>query len=59
MEDPPLLVGAVNVMVAEPEVELDAASEVGAPGTVAGVTADDAVDRSEVNNAFVAVALNV
>jgi hypothetical protein len=46
-------------MVAEPDEELVAATEPGGPGTVAGVTADDAVDGSELNSALLAIALNV
>ena len=56
---PPFTSGAVNETVAAPAVVTAAATEVGVFGTVAGVAADDAVDRSEVNNALVAVALNV
>ena len=56
---PPLFTGAVNETVAAPAVVTDADTDVGAFGTVAGVTAVDAVDKSEVSEALVAVALNV
>ena len=57
--DPPLLVGAVNVTVAAPEAELVAATDVGAPGTVAGTTLDEAVDAEEVNSPLFAVTAKV
>jgi hypothetical protein len=56
---PPSLVGAVMDMVAEPEVLLETLTATGTPGSVAGVTAIDAVDKSEVKDALLAVALNV
>ena len=56
---PPLFAGAVNETVAAPAVVTAADTDVGAPGSVAGVAAIDAVDRSEVSEALVAVALNV
>ena len=56
---PPLFAGAVNETVAAPAVVTDADTDVGAPGSVAGVAASDAVDKSEVSEALVAVALNV
>ena len=56
---PPLFVGAVNETVAAPAVLTAADTDVGAPGSVAGVAAIDAVDKSEVSEALVAVALNV
>ena len=40
-----MLAGAVSEMVAEFGVEVVAVTEVGAPGTVAGVTDDDATER--------------
>jgi hypothetical protein len=46
-------------MVAEPEVLLETLTATGALGSVAGVTANDAVDNSEVNEVLLAVALNV
>jgi hypothetical protein len=57
--DPPLLAGAVNVTVAEPDAVLDAETDVGAPGTVAGTTLDDALDADEVNKPLFAVTANV
>jgi hypothetical protein len=57
--DPPLLTGAVNSTVAEPDVELVAVIEVGASGTVAGTTLDDAVDADEVNKPLLAVTAKV
>jgi hypothetical protein len=57
--DPPLLAGAVTVTVAEPDAVLDAETDVGAPGTVAGTTLDDAVDADEVNKPLFAVTANV
>ena len=56
---PPLFAGAVNETVAAPAVVTAADTDVGAPGSVAGVAAIDAVDKSEVSEALVAVALNV
>ena len=56
--DPPSL-GAVNAIVAEPEVVLLAVTEVGALGTVAGTTLDDEVDGDDVNNPLLAVTANV
>jgi hypothetical protein len=52
-------VGAVNVIVAEPDVVLAAATDVGAPGTVAGTTLDEAVEADEVNKPLFAVTANV
>ena len=51
---PPLATGGVKVTVAvsSPTVAI---SDVGAPGTVAAVTAMEAVDVSEIPIAFVAV----
>ena len=57
--DPPLLAGAVNVTVAAPEAALVAATDVGAPGTVAGTTLDDAVEADDVNNPLFAVTAKV
>jgi hypothetical protein len=56
--DPPLL-GAVNEIVAEPELVLVAVTDVGAPGTVAGTTLEDEVDGEDVNNPLLAVTANV
>ena len=56
---PPLFAGAVKETVAAPAVLTAADTDVGAPGSVAGVAAIDAVDKSEVSEALVAVALNV
>jgi hypothetical protein len=50
--------GAVNVIVASP-LPRTAETLVGAPGTVAGVTALDADDAELVPTAFVAVTVNV
>jgi len=55
---PPVLLGAVNVMTTCP-LPLVAATPVGAPGTVAGVTEFDTVDGELVPAAFVAVMVNV
>ena len=57
--DPPLLTGAVNTTVAEPDVELEAVTEVGASGTVAGTTLDDAVDADELNKLLLEVTSKV
>jgi hypothetical protein len=57
--EPPLLAGAVNATIADPEVELVAVIEVGAPGTVAGTTLDDEVDAEEVKRPLFAVTANV
>ena len=56
--DPPLSVGAlqVNETCVLPAVP---ATAVGAPGTVRGVTADDAVETDPVPAVFVALTLNV
>jgi hypothetical protein len=56
---PPLLRGAVNETVAAPAVVTDADTDVGASGTVAGMTALDAADADEVKSPLFAVALNV
>ena len=58
MAEPPLLAGAVTVIVAVPGV-LDAALIPGAPGKVLGVSARDAVEASDVNSAFSATTVNV
>ena len=55
---PPLLAGAVKATVACP-IPAIAGPIVGAPGTVAGVTAAEAVDAGPVPIAFVAVTLKV
>ena len=57
--DPPLLTGAVNVIVADPDVALTAVTDVGASGTVDGITLDDAVEAEEVNSPLLAVTANV
>jgi len=57
--DPPLLVGAINAIVAVPEAVLVAVTDVGAPGTVAGTTLEDEVDGDDVNNPLLAVTANV
>jgi hypothetical protein len=57
--DPPLFDGAVNVIVAEPDVVLDAVTDVGTPGTVAGTTLDDDAEGVDVNNPLFAVTANV
>jgi hypothetical protein len=56
---PPLFSGAVKETVAAPAVVTDAVTEVGASGTVAGITALDAADADEVKRPLFAVALNV
>ena len=57
--DPPLLVGAVNAIVAVPDDVPVAVTDVGAPGTVAGTILEDEVDGDEVNNPLLAVTANV
>ena len=56
--EPPLLAGAVTVIVAVPGV-LDVALIPGAPGNVFGVAAIDAAEASEVNSAFSATTVKV
>jgi len=59
---PPLLAGAAQVTAALPGlpfVAAVAATDVGAPGTVAGITPTDEVDTLLVPSAFVAVTANV
>ena len=56
---PPLIRGAVKETVAAPAVETAADTDVGAFGTVAGITAVDAVDADELKRPLLAVALNV
>jgi hypothetical protein len=58
MAEPPLLAGAVTVIVAVPAA-LDVALIPGAPGIVFGVAARDAVDASDVNSAFSATTVKV
>jgi hypothetical protein len=55
---PPSLAGATNATLAEvfPAV---ATTPVGAPGTVAGVTADEAADATELPTAVVAITVKV
>ena len=54
---PPLDAGAVHATVTDVVPATVAVPIVGAPGTVAGVTALDALDKPEVPAVFVAVAL--
>jgi hypothetical protein len=56
--DPPLLTGAVNDTVAS-VLPATADGEVGAPGTVAGVTALDVSDAAPVPATLVAVTVNL
>jgi hypothetical protein len=56
---PPLLRGPVNETVEAPAVVTAADTDVGASGTVAGMTALDAADAEEVKSPLFAVALNV
>jgi hypothetical protein len=56
--DPPSDAGAVHDTVAW-ELPAVAVTPVGAPGAVAGVTGDDAVDALDVPMPFVAVTVNV
>jgi hypothetical protein len=56
--EPPLLAGAVTVIVAVPGV-LDVALIPGAPGKDFGVAATDAAEASEVNSAFSATTVKV
>ena len=58
-EVPPFEAGAVKVTVARPDALLEAETDVGASGTVAGTTPDEATDGSDVNRPLFAVALNV
>jgi hypothetical protein len=57
-DEPPLSLGAVNVIVAWP-LPPTAVTPVGEPGTAAGVTEFDALDAVLVPIAFVAVTVNV
>jgi hypothetical protein len=56
--DPPLFVGAVKLTLAEPFPRTPVTA-VGAPGTVAGVTAADATDSAPLPTALVACTVNV
>ncbi len=56
---PPLDAGAVQATVTDVALAIVAMPIVGAPGTVAGVTALDAVDALDVPAEFVAVVVNV
>lgn len=56
--DPPLEAGAVHDTVACPLPETPL-TEVGAPGTVRGVTEAEATEGAPVPTAFVAVTVNV
>ena len=58
MGKPPFDAGGVNATIARPLPAL-AATSVGAPGTVAGVTLFEAADGSPSPQALVAVTLNV
>jgi hypothetical protein len=49
----------VKETVAAPAVVTDPDIDIGAFGTVAGITATDAVDGDEINKPLLAVALNV
>ncbi len=55
----PLDAGVVHATVTDVELAIVAVPIVGAPGTVAGVTEADAVDKPDVPAEFVAVVLNV
>jgi hypothetical protein len=55
---PPLDPGAVQ-LTSEEVLPTDPLTPVGAPGTVRGVTDDDAVEAGEVPTTFVALAVNV
>jgi uncharacterized membrane protein len=54
---PPLDAGAVHATVTDVVLAIVAVPIVGAPGTVAGVTELEALDKPEVPAVFVAVAL--
>ena len=56
---PPLEAGAVKGTLTEVALSLTAVPIVGAPGTVAGVTAAEAVDAGPIPTPFVAVTLKV
>ena len=56
---PPLDAGVVQFTVTDVALATATAPIVGAPGTVAGVTAADAADPADVPVAFVAVTVNV
>jgi hypothetical protein len=56
---PPLLVGAVQLIVVEAFCSDVPTTPVGAPGTVAGVTATEGAEGNEEPIAFVATTLNV
>jgi hypothetical protein len=55
--DPPVTVAAPTLMVAEVAVAAEAVIDAGAPGTVAGVTGDEATEAAEEPIALVAVTL--
>jgi hypothetical protein len=57
--DPPFDDGAVKETVATPDELLVAVIDVGAPGTVAGVTAKDDVEASDVLTPLLAVTAKV
>ena len=56
---PPFTNGAVNETVAAPAVVTDAVTDVGAFGTVAGITAVEDVEADDVKRPLLAVALKV
>ena len=56
---PPLSAGAVQAMTDCAFAFEEAVMFVGAPGMVAGTTADDAVDSAEFPEALIATTLNV
>jgi hypothetical protein len=57
--EPPLLAGAVQLTSAEVALAREAVPMVGVPGTVAGVTALDRVEKTPVPTAFVAWTWNL
>ena len=57
--DPPVTVAAPTLIVADVAVAAEAVTDAGAPGTVAGVTGDDATDAADVPIPLVAVTLYV
>ena len=56
---PPVSAGVVHTITEEPFVFDVAVTPVGAPGTVAGMAAGDAVDAAELPAALMATTLNV
>ena len=59
MASPPVLTGAVKETDAEFGVVVTAITEVGAPGTVAGITDADETERLDAYTPLVALTLNV